>query len=339
MLIKDCVSIKTGKLNANASSVNGKYPFYTCADTPLKIDTMLDDCECVLLVGNGANTGMVFYNNGPFNAYQRTYILRSRKVFSNKYLFWYLKSKTLFLLGSSIGSATNYIKLGDIENLEIKERPAEEQKEAINTFERLEMLINYEKEKLHSFDELIKSRFIELFMDCDRDKYPLKKWKEVVIIKHGKDYKKNISDKGGYPVYGSGGFMGLYANNYLVNENSIIIGRKGTIDKPLFIKEKFWNVDTAFGIEVNKQILNPIFFYIRSTMYNLKAYSTSTTLPSMTKDSLCEIEIGIPPLDLQNGFADFVETIDKSKFINQIKSEDFSPLSSSTAVFVPPSSI
>ena len=176
-------------------------------------------------------------------------------------------------------------------------------------------------------------------MDCDRDKYPLKKWKEVVIIKHGKDYKKNLSDKGGYPVYGSGGFMGLYANNYLVNENSIIIGRKGTIDKPLFVKEKFWNVDTAFGIEVNKQSLNPIFFYIRSTMYNLKAYSTSTTLPSMTKDSLCEIEIGIPPLDLQNGFADFVETIDKSKFINQIKSEDFSPLSSSTTMLIPPRSI
>ena len=153
-----------------------------------------------------------------------------------------------------------------------------------------------------------------MFMDTNnKDKYPLKKWVEVVKVKHGKDYKKNIVENGGYPVYGSVGFMGVYTDNYLVEENATIIGRKGTIDKPILVKEKFCNVDTAFGIEANKDVINPIFFYVRSTMYDLKSMSASTTLPSMTKDTLHGIEIGIPPIELQNEFASFVERIDKSK--------------------------
>lgn len=152
-------------------------------------------------------------------------------------------------------------------------------------------------------------------MNGEKDRYPLKKWKDVVTIKHGKDYKKNLVESGGYPVYGSGGFMGVYANNYLVNENATIVGRKGTIDKPILVKEKFWNVDTAFGIEVNKKYLNSIFFYIRSTLYDLKSMSTSTTLPSMTQSTLHNIDIGIPPIELQNQFTDFVSQVDKLKFI------------------------
>ena len=66
--------------------------------------------------------------------------------------------------------------------------------------------------------------------------------------------------------------------------------------------------------EVNQEILNPIFFYIRSTFYDYKRLSTSTTLPSMTQSTLQNLTIGIPPIELQNKFADFVKHIDKLKF-------------------------
>ncbi len=69
------VNIKTGKLDANASSENGKYPFFTCAIEPLKIDTYSYDCECVLVAGNGDLN--VKYYIGKFDAYQRTYIIES----------------------------------------------------------------------------------------------------------------------------------------------------------------------------------------------------------------------------------------------------------------------
>ena len=69
------VSIRTGKLDANASSKDGKYPFFTCAIEPLRIDSYSYDCECVLVAGNGDLNAK--YYNGKFDAYQRTYINES----------------------------------------------------------------------------------------------------------------------------------------------------------------------------------------------------------------------------------------------------------------------
>ena len=72
----DYVKISTGKLDANASSLDGKYPFFTCSKTPLKIDSYSYDCECVLIAGNGEINAK--YYHGKFDAYQRTYIIESK---------------------------------------------------------------------------------------------------------------------------------------------------------------------------------------------------------------------------------------------------------------------
>ena len=86
----DYVNIKTGKLDANASSENGQYPFFICSVTPLKIDTYSYDCECVLVAGNGDLN--VKYYNGKFDAYQRTYIIESKDnmILSVPYLYCFL---------------------------------------------------------------------------------------------------------------------------------------------------------------------------------------------------------------------------------------------------------
>lgn len=69
----DLTKIRTGKLDANASSSNGEYPFFTCSKEPLCIDSYSYDCECVLVAGNGDLN--VKYYHGKFDAYQRTYII------------------------------------------------------------------------------------------------------------------------------------------------------------------------------------------------------------------------------------------------------------------------
>lgn len=71
------------------------------------------------------------------------------------------------------------------------------------------------------------------------------KLKDVLTIKNGKSQKSVEAENGIYGIYGTGGLMG-HTNSYIAKENSIIIGRKGTIDKPLFVKEKYWLIDTAF---------------------------------------------------------------------------------------------
>lgn len=110
----DYVKIMTGKLDANASSENGKYPFFTCSVYPLKIDTYSYDCECVLVAGNGDLN--VKYYNGKFDAYQRTYIIESnnKKILSVPYLYCFLNGYVDELRKQSIGGVIKYIKLGNL---------------------------------------------------------------------------------------------------------------------------------------------------------------------------------------------------------------------------------
>lgn len=77
--------------------------------------------------------------------------------------------------------------------------------------------------------------------------YPIKKWSDVLSIISGKNQRIVADPAGQYPIYGSGGIMGR-ANDFLCEAGSTIVGRKGTINRPIFVNERFWNVDTAFGI-------------------------------------------------------------------------------------------
>ena len=86
------------------------------------------------------------------------------------------------------------------------------------------------------------------------------KWKEVLEIKSGKNQKDVADINGSYPIYGSGGIIG-YSKEYLCPAGTTIIGRKGTINSPLYVNEPFWNVDTAFGLIPSQQLVSKYLYY------------------------------------------------------------------------------
>lgn len=164
---------------------------------------------------------------------------------------------------------------------------------------------------IEATEEMVKSQFIEMFGDTHSSGNNSKRWKEVVDIINGKDYKTVQVEQGGYPVYGTGGEMAR-ASEYLSPENSILLGRKGTIDKPLLIKEKYWNVDTAFAAVPDANYLNYIYFYWHCKTIDFKTLNKGTTLPSTTKVDLLELWIRIPEMGKQKEFASIVNQADKS---------------------------
>ena len=107
--------IKTGKLNADASVPQGSYPFFTCGQEVLNIDSYAFDGDLIIVAGNGEIS--VKYFNGKCNAYQRTYMLHP-----NKYFFVFLKESELsidFLKNNSQGSVIKFITKGMLENISI----------------------------------------------------------------------------------------------------------------------------------------------------------------------------------------------------------------------------
>ena len=153
-------NIKTGKLDANASSENGKYPFFTCSKEALKIDSYSYDCECILVAGNGDLN--VKYYNGKFDAYQRTYIIETidKMKYSTKFLYLLINSKIDELRKVSIGGVIKYIKLGNLTNIKVPVLSVEEQKNIVEKMFYMDQILELKKSQLLKFDELIKSQFV-----------------------------------------------------------------------------------------------------------------------------------------------------------------------------------
>ena len=173
---------------------------------------------------------------------------------------------------------------------------------------------NYYRQIIEKLDNLVKSRFIEMFGHIRENELHLsvEDLGIHVEVRNGRDYKQVQNDNGKYPVYGSGGIM-TYADEYLCPEETVIIGRKGTIDNPILVHEKFWNVDTAFGMICDQKVLNPTYFYWFCKNYDFKQHNKATTLPSLTKQDIQKIKLMIPDKAKQDAFASFVEQVDKSK--------------------------
>lgn len=130
---------------------------------------------------------------------------------------------------------------------------------------------------------------------------------EVVEIISGKNQKKVVNPRGKYPIYGSGGVIGK-SDEYLCESGTTIIGRKGTINSPIYVKEKFWNVDTAFGFHPF-EILNNRLLYFFCVSFNFKSLDKSTTIPSLAKRDLLQIPFPLPPLPIQRAIVRKIEKL------------------------------
>ncbi len=218
-----------------------------------------------------------------------------------------------FAVGKSAGSLSPRVKWSRLKEYEFTLPSLPQQRKLAKLLWSFVDAKEAYEDLIRQTDELVKSQFIEMFGPIDQESHWKRvPWKKVLNIINGKDYKKVPCDKGTYPVYGTGGEMAR-VDEYLCPENSVLVGRKGTIDHPLLVKEKFWNVDTAFGLVPNEN-LNYEYLYWFCLQFDFWSINKGTTLPSTTKADLEKIEINVPPVELQNQFATIVHQSDKSKF-------------------------
>ena len=132
---------------------------------------------------------------------------------------------------------------------------------------------------------------------------------DVLKIINGRNQKAVENPNGKYPIYGSGGIMGR-ADDYICNAETVVIGRKGNINKPIFVEEPFWNVDTAFGLEANKSVLLPKYLFYFCVHYDFEKHNKTVTIPSLTKADLLKIKIDLPSLGEQQDIVKKLQQIE-----------------------------
>ena len=257
-----------------------------------------------------------------------------KQSISTEYIAFFLESKIREYQSIAIGGAQPFVGLDVFRNTLVPLPPLAEQKRIVAEIERCFALIDQIEQSQSDLQTVIKqtqSKILDLAIHgklvpqdpndepasellkrinpkaevtCDNGHYTqipsgwaICKIASIANITNGKSQKEVECSKGKYPIYGSGGIIGR-SNDFLCYAGSTIIGRKGTINVPIFTEENFWNIDTAFGIKPCEALLDRYFFYFCQT-FDFSKLDKSSALPSLTKTTIGNILIAIPPYQEQ----------------------------------------
>lgn len=129
----------------------------------------------------------------------------------------------------------------------------------------------------------------------------------ILSIGSGRDYKH--LNLGNVPVYGTGGLM-TYVDRFLHRGETVCIGRKGTIDKPMYFNGDIWTVDTLFYTHTFVDSIPKYVFYVFQSI-NWKQHNEASGVPSLSKSTIEQISIKVPSVPEQTKIADFLSAIDE----------------------------
>lgn len=346
----DFVRIRTGKLDANASVPNGEYPFFTCAIEPLRIDRFSYDCECILIAGNGDLN--VKYFNGKFEAYQRTYIVESidKSRLFPRFLFHFMCKYIEKLRRMSIGGVIKYIKLDYLTEVEIPHLDFDEQRRIADVLDRAETLRAKRRAALAELDGLAQSIFLEMFGDpvTNPKQWPRVEfadvlaeiesgWSPVCLDRTAADHEWGVLKLGAVTQ----GEYRPFENKALppdirpdpsleVQVGDLLFSRKNTYDlvaacalvrstpPRLMLPDLIFRLRLKPNCKVKPEYIHQLISNSnkRSDIQRL-ASGTSGSMPNISKGRLMNYFIEVPPLPLQQEFAERLGAVEKLKAVQR----------------------
>ena len=271
--------------------------------------------KTILLSINGTIGNVALYKGEPIMLGKSAcYINVSTKV-NKHYIFHYLMMpKCQFYFTSELtGTTIKNLSLKSVRRTKVSLPNLKEQNRIAQLFDAINELIVTQNKIIDKLKSLIKGISKQLLMN--NQNWRTVRIGELLRIGNGKDYKHLGIGK--IPVYGTGGQM-LLVNDYLYDGESVCIGRKGTIDTPMFLKGKFWTVDTLFYTYDFKDVL-PKFCYYLFLQINWKLYNEGTGVPSLSKSTIENIKVKIPSIEQQHNICSVLDCYEhKTKSEEQI---------------------
>ena len=191
--------------------------------------------------------------------------------------------------------------------------PLQEQKAIAEVLSDMDKLIAA-IEKLIAKKQKIKQGTMQLLLTGKKrlpgftGDWEVKRLVEILKVKHGKSQHQIVDADGEYPILATGGEIGR-TNQYLYNKPSVLIGRKGTIDRPQYIETPFWTIDTLFYTEISSKSIAKYIYYLFNRI-DWYSYNEASGVPSLNASTIEEISIPLPPLPEQRAIAQILSDMD-----------------------------
>ena len=264
----------------------------------------------LLIAMSGATTGKTAIYRYDYPAYlnQRVGLFAPKELVHNQFLYPIVESKTFISqLGSKlVAGAQPNISSQDIETIAVGLPSKEEQIKIAHLFELLNQKIETQSKIIEEQETLLRSLRHKLFNQC-LDSHTQCRIGDILSIGSGKDYQH--LREGEIPVYVTGGLIS-HVNESLYDGESVCIGRKGTINKPLYLSGRFWTVDTLFYTHSFNGIL-PRFCYHLFCTIDWLTYNEASGVPSLSKSTIEKILVSIPQIDIQKRIVQILDSIEE----------------------------
>jgi len=333
----ELVDIKTGKLDANAAVIGGKYPFFTCSKDISWIDTAAYEGDVVLVAGNGDLN--VKHYKGKFNAYQRTYILKAKnnKLLSMRFLYHFMSKYVEVLRRQSIGGVIKYIKLGNLSEAPFPKVTIEEQRRIAAILDKADAIRQKRKSALTLADTFLRASFLDMFGDPVTN--PMG-WDEISLdhlaaINSGLTKGRKLAGRETVELpymrvaNVQDGHLNLdevkeitlakdEVEKFLLKAGDVLLTEGGDPDK--LGRGAVWKgeIETCvhqnhiFRVTCKPDFLDPEFASaqigsVRGKKYFLRSAKQTTGIATINKTQLREFPMLLPPLALQRDYASIVE--------------------------------
>ena len=311
--LKKIATYPTGKLNSNAAEKDGIYPFFTCSHDIYRINNYAYDGEYVLLGGNNATGDFpIFYYNGKFNAYQRTYLIQpiDTNQFDTRYLFYSIGLKLKLMQSNAAGTATRFLTQPILDNINIEYRPLPIQQKIASILSAYDNLIQNYKKQIEALQtaasELYKEWFVRFrfpgWQNAEFENGIPEGWKVVLASELGEFIRgKNITaeemQEGMIPVISAGIEPSGFHNQSNVKGVSLTISNSGANAGYLQINySNIWAADCSYCNSAKH-----IYFYyellnnMRVVLFNLQKGAAQ---PHVYAKDINKMKIILPPSEL-----------------------------------------
>ena len=275
--------------------------------------------EDIIIAWDGANAGTIGFGVEGAIGSTLAILRKENKEMDTEFCGLFLRSKSAYLREKCTGATIPHIQRTALEDIKIPKISLNKQIEIKNIINKAQELIDKRKEQIEALDELVKSKFIEMFGDpiLNKKGWEVKRLGEVCEMKAGKNikaadiYPENIGEL--YPCYGGNGLRG-YVKEYSHDGNIPLIGRQGALcGNVKYAQGKFYATEHAV-VTQPKIEMNSYWLYFILEQLDLNRLSTGAAQPGLTVGKLNEVELPISPIELQNKFEEFALQVDKLKF-------------------------
>lgn len=273
----------------------------------------------ILVTCIGSTIGKIGIASKEMTSNQQINTIIPYNSFNNEFIYYALLKNFKKFLNVVSNQAVPILNKSQFEKLLILVPCLEEQQKIADFLSEVDNIIAMSEQEIESLEMQKKGAMQKIFSQevrfkaDDGSEYPEweeKKIRDILEICHGKDYKlcKQIEKK--YSVLGTGGII-TYVDEFLCDWECVLIGRKGTIDKPMYMDKPFWSVDTLF-FSKPKEKQNVKFQYYLFEDINWKKYNEASGVPSLSASTIENIKVHIPCMEEQQKIADFLSEFDNA---------------------------